>query len=278
VDNISASVELASQHSPTQIDIPPPAASAAVHFVLAICSAVLLGFCVLASPPGAMQNAIPLLVTVVVILAPLLIPAAYWQQHKIYDRRDAALMLPWAFVVAALIAQTALTASTFTYPLRDDLRRKFDEHLGISVPYIMAVTGHHPILENCLGHIYGWLHPMVLLAIFLPALLGKREAAQRFLLVNALGFVLALPCMVLLPAVGPWVGWNFAPNSPQHLCELAIYTLRRVPFPRVACSEARLASRLSMCSGQLSRRMRCNPSACSATQQSSWPYSLRSPL
>ena len=74
---------------------------------------------------------------------------------------------------------------------------------------------------------YQWLlHPLTLCAIFLPALLGKKEAAQRFVLANAIGFVLALPCMLLLPGVGPWVGWHFAPTPLQQACQASIASLR----------------------------------------------------
>jgi membrane-associated phospholipid phosphatase len=57
--------------------------------------------------------------------------------------------------------------------------------------------------------------------------MGKRIAAQRFIMVNAFAFVLALPCMLLLPAVGPWVAWHFPPNIAQRAIELNIVSLRR---------------------------------------------------
>jgi len=153
-------------------------------------------------------------------------PAAYWHQHRREERRDAALMLPWAFLLAALIAQTAVTAATFTYPLRDSLWRVADQRLGISVPAIMALAARHPALQELLGRSYGMVHPLVLCAIFLPTLLGKRQAAEGFLLSNALGFVVALPLMIFMPAVGPWVAWNFEPNQAQYLCGYSIHTLR----------------------------------------------------
>ena len=56
--------------------------------------------------------------------------------------------------------------------------------------------------------------------------MGKRVAAQRFILVNAIAFVVSLPCMLLLPAIGPWVSWYFEPNRLQLACELTIQSLR----------------------------------------------------
>lgn len=201
-----------------------------VHLALAACSLLMLGFCVLSFRPGAWVTGESLAIAVLVLLGPLLIPAAYWHQRNNGDRRDAALMLPWTFVVAALITQTALTACTYRYPLRDILWRHLDERLGISLPAFVAFATHHPTLGNLLGRSYGMVHPMLLCAIFLPVLLGRRVAAERFLLANAFAFVLALPCMVFLPAVGPWVAWNFTPNHAQILCAYGIHALREGPI------------------------------------------------
>jgi hypothetical protein len=136
-------------------------------------------------------------------------------------------MLPWTLVVAVLVTQAAPTAVSHGYPLRDELWRNIDVHMGISVPAIMAFTTGHPIIESLLRFNYYWmLHPILLAAIFLPASLGRRVAAQRFILVNAIAFVLALPCMLLLPAIGPWVAWHFPPNVAQRATELSIDSLR----------------------------------------------------
>jgi hypothetical protein len=226
VESASDSIAVAQNEVAAESGISVRLPSVAVHATLAGCSLVMLAFCLLSSTPGADQTGQPLLITGLVLLGPMLFPAAYWHQHKNADRRDAALMLPWTFIVGALIAQTALTAATYTYPLRDMLWRHLDERLGISLPAIVGFAAGHPVLSNLLGRSYGMVHPMVLCAIFLPALLGRRVAAERFLLANALGFVLALPCMVFLPAVGPWVAGDFAPNHAQFLCGEAIRTLR----------------------------------------------------
>lgn len=216
------------QDNASQKEMMAPAPSGVVHLALAGCSAVLLSFSVIAAPRGAMSLGIHLLEATILLLPALLIAPAYFHERKSWDRRDAMLMLPWTLVVAALVTQVAPTAVAHGFPLQDELWRHLDEHLWISVPAIMAFTERHPILQSLLTFTYYWmLHPMLLTAIFLPASTGRRVAAQRFILVNAFGFVLALPCMLLLPAVGPWVAWHFAPNSTQHAIELNIYSLRR---------------------------------------------------
>jgi len=137
-------------------------------------------------------------------------------------------MLPWTLCIALLIVQAAPITATFAFPLRDSLWRSIDQHLGMNVPVIMAAARAHPVVEGLLFKSYAFtLHPLLLCAIFLPALFGKREAAQRFVLSNAFSFVLALPLMIFLPAIGPWVGWGFPPDKLQKACEATIHALRQ---------------------------------------------------
>lgn len=205
---------------------PPPPVR--VHLALACCSAALLAFSILAAPKGAMHQATPLIETVLLLSPPLLVPAAFLHEKKKWQRRDAILMLPWTLAIALLITQAAPTTATFAFPLRDDLWRTLDAHLGISIPAMMLFVAHHRWVDAILTYCYDWsLHPLVLAAIFLPALFGKREAAQRFVLANGLSFVVALPFMLFLPAIGPWVGWHFPPNALQQQCQATIHELRQ---------------------------------------------------
>ena len=181
----------------------------------------------LGAPPGIWKSAQPLIITVLVLSAPLLIPAALFHDRRKWDHRDGALMLPWTLLIASLIVQAAPITATFAFPLHDSLWRSLDQHLGVNVPAIMALIRRHPAIDALLFRSYAFtLHPLILCAIFLPALYGKREAAQRFVLSNAFSFVLALPLMIFLPAVGPWVGWGFPPDKLQRACEATIHALR----------------------------------------------------
>jgi len=173
-----------------------------------------------------MQQAESLLIGCFVLIWPLLLPAIYFHDNESFDRRDAALVLPWALVITALMAQTALTASTFAFPLRDELWRSFDQHLGIHVNDLVAWVDRDHRVQMFFVYCYASLQPMVVCAVLLPALFGKRVAAQRFVLANAFGILLALPCMVMLPAIGPWVAWHFTPDPGQRVCESMIHALR----------------------------------------------------
>ena len=206
---------------------PAESSSKPVHVALLCCAIVMSVFCVIAAPPGAFHAAVPSIVTVLLITPPLLIPAAFLHEKKAWARRDAILMLPWTLLLALLVAQVAPTTATFAYPLRDALWRSLDEHLGINIPAIMSLAARHPAVQAFLFYIYAFaLHPLMLCAIFIPSLLGRREVAQRFVLTNAFSFVLTLPIMLFFPAVGPWVGWRFAPDQVQQTCEATIFALR----------------------------------------------------
>lgn len=206
----------------------PVLSSGRVHLALGCCGAVMLVFCIFAAPKGAMHSAIPLIETVLLLTPPLLVPAAFLHEKKKWVRRDAILMLPWTLLIALLITQAAPTTATFAFPLRDDLWRDLDAHLGISIPAIMAFAERHRTLNSILTSCYNWsLHPLVLAAIFLPTLLGRRVAAQKFVLANALSFLLALPFMLFLPAIGPWVGWHVTASPMQLQCEATIHALRQ---------------------------------------------------
>lgn len=210
------------------VDAPTPGSFRRVNLALCCSSGALLLFCILAAPRGGWHSAIPLIETLLVLTPPLLVPAAFLHEKKAWTRRDAILMLPWTLAIALLITQAAPTTATFAFPLQDSLWRSLDEHLGFRIPSLMAYTASHPLLEKLLDRSYAFaLHPLVLLAIVLPTCLGKLKAAERFVLANSFSFVLALPFMLFLPAIGPWVGWHFPASSVQKACEATILELRQ---------------------------------------------------
>ncbi len=231
MENAGSPTAFAPPGTASSSEVPGPGPSLAVNLTLGTCSLIMFAFCALAHPPGALQEASSLIIATPILLAPMLVPAAYWHQNGNPAKRDAALMLPWAMLLAALVAQMAPTAATFDFPLRDTLWQSLDLHLGIRIPAIMAWAARHPSLQSLLSHSYDALHPLLLVAVFLPSMLGKRKSAERFVLGNALGFVIGLPFMVFLPAVGPWVTWHFPPTLSQTICESSVMMLRKGSIP-----------------------------------------------
>ena len=58
-----------------------------VHWALAACSVAMLTFCILAAPPGISKSAQPLIITVLVLTAPLVIPAALFHDRRVIHFR-----------------------------------------------------------------------------------------------------------------------------------------------------------------------------------------------
>ena len=153
------------------------------------------------------------------------IPAMLWHDRKEYVRRDAALALPWIFILMILLPVAAVLSAQLQFPLRDALFVKVDLALGFNDPAIVAWCTKHWLVGDVLDHSYSLLVPLLASAILLPALLGKAEAAQKFVLANTIAFIGSFPLFALLPAVGPWYGFHFPANEPQIVAETAIVAL-----------------------------------------------------
>lgn len=195
-----------------------------VHIVtFAICF-VLLSFCGIARYFFSMHHlgVSAILIAAPVLIAPFLLPAACWHQRGNVDKRDAALTLPWLFLLMTIIPCVVVVSARLGMPLRDQAFMDLDQHLGFNVPAIMAWASQHPVVQHLLNRSYILLFWMLGLAVFLPSLMGKRKAAQEFLLANAIVFLLAVPVFTCFPAVGPWVAYHFPPNAAQRMCELSI--------------------------------------------------------
>ncbi len=160
----------------------------------------------------------------VVVAISLPVPA-YWHEKKRLHLRDAALMIPWAAFVAVLLPFPLLIAARLHAPLQDARLANIDASLGVSIPALAAWASHHragALLNEC----YLLLAPLLLLAIFVPALTGCVRTAREFVIANLAAFALTVPILAVMPAVGPWYHFHFAPNPTQLACQLQLLSLR----------------------------------------------------
>jgi hypothetical protein len=197
------------------------------HIVtLAICFVLLL-FCAVASHFFSMHHLgmSAILIAAPVLIAPSLLPAACWHQQGKIDKREAALTLPWIFLLMTIIPCVVVVSARLSMPLRDQAFMHLDQHLGFNVPAIMEWASLHPNVQHILNRSYTLLFWMVALAVLLPSMMGKRKAAQEFLLANAIVFLFAVPIFTCFPAVGPWTAYHFPANPAQKICELSIRAL-----------------------------------------------------
>ncbi len=166
------------------------------------------------------------LVAIVAILAVLVPLPVYWHEKGNEGRREAALVLLWSVVLAAILRYPLLIGARLRMPLRDVAFSGIDHSLGVNVPAVMEWAARCGRAGTLLNKSYALLLPLLLLAICLPALAGRRKAAQEFLAANCIAFAIAIPLFVLFPAVGPWAIYHFPARPDQRQCESLLLALR----------------------------------------------------
>jgi membrane-associated phospholipid phosphatase len=153
------------------------------------------------------------------------IPAIIRQDRGEFNKRDEALTLPWVISLVLLIPAIVGIFAKLRLPLRDDSLKQWDRGLGLSVPAIVSWCAAHPTLNSILNHSYNLLFLLLPLAVILPAIIGAKKTAQRFLLSNTIAFIVSVPIFTMLPAVGPWYGYHFAGSTSQNAVQASILAL-----------------------------------------------------
>lgn len=163
--------------------------------------------------------------TCAVMFPVVLLPAILYNDARSYEKRNAALTLPWVILLVAIIPSMAVLSVRFEFPLRDAVFARMDRALGFNVPAIAGWVGSHPMWRLISDRSYDVLYLLLPLAMFLPGILGKREAAEQFVVANAAAFLMSFPIFTLLPAIGPWAGSAYAGNVGQRAVEASILAL-----------------------------------------------------
>jgi len=161
------------------------------------------------------------------VLSAMLLPLpAYWYEKGRADLLDCALTLLWSLLIKLIIPILVQVAVRLRMPLQDSFFGRSDEHLGVSVPAIMAWANHH-WLGSMLNKSYAWVVILLPLAVLLPMLAGKLKYAKEFLAANLISFAIGIPLFALLPAIGPWHYFHFPPSEAQTtFCEAPLLAMR----------------------------------------------------
>jgi membrane-associated phospholipid phosphatase len=158
------------------------------------------------------------------VLAAFVPVPTYWHQKGHVERRDAALIIPWALLIAFTVPIPFLVGARLLLPLCDNAFAAIDRALGVSGPDIVAWAQRYAI-----GHAINWsyrlLFPYFAVAASISSLSGKREAKQ-FLLANLIAIGLGVICFTLFPAIGPWTSEHFAASAQQLTIQKQVLTLR----------------------------------------------------
>lgn len=160
------------------------------------------------------------------MLAPL---PVYWHEKGRVALRESTLVIAWELLLAITIPLTVLVAARLRLPLEDSLLVRADHALGINVPGVMAWASRHWI-GSAFNWSYGLLVPLLTVAAFLPAFMGRVKHAREFLVANMAAFTIGIPLFALLPAIGPWYYYHTAPTPEQLSCQLGMEALR-LPAP-----------------------------------------------
>lgn len=193
--------------------------SARFHILLATATSLTVLCGLIGAPLAGVHIALrevsgPLVAVLVVFGAMLPLPA-YWHQKGNFERRDAVLVIYWTVLFKVTLAYAIVLAARSQLPQQDALMRSVDQWCDVSVPALMGWAHSSWWLEALSNHIYFSLTPMLVLALLLPPLAGRRLAAQRFLLANVVGFAVGLSLFALLPVRGPWWGWHYTATALQ---------------------------------------------------------------
>jgi hypothetical protein len=161
------------------------------------------------------------------VLSAMLLPLpAYWYEKGRADLLDASLTLLWALLIRMIIPILVQVAARLRMPLQDSFFGRADEHLGVSVPAVMAWADHH-WLGSVLNRSYAWVVILLPLAVLLPVLGGKLKYAKEFLVANLISFAIGIPLFALLPAIGPWRYYHFPASQLQTaFCEVPLLAMR----------------------------------------------------
>jgi hypothetical protein len=208
------------------------------HLLMACACSVVLLITVLACKLTSLRLPNPLGITIALAFASAVVftLAIYWHEKEKVDLRDATLTIPWVLLLAATLPPLVLAAARLDMPLQDANLARFDQWFGISVPNIVSWSSRHWV-GNLINRTYTLLSPLLILSVFLPALTGKVNNAQQFVLANLIAFAIGLPLFALLPAIGPWYGYHVAATPHQIDCQTAIL-LFRAPEHRVTHMDA----------------------------------------
>jgi PAP2 superfamily len=100
-------------------------------------------------------------------------------------------------------------------PLADGLLAAADGVIGIHVPSIVDWAGKHPQINDLLMFAYNSVIPQTLLVVLILGFLGRRRQLETFVLRYLICLVITLLFFVVIPAIGPYSYYGFAPTPHQ---------------------------------------------------------------
>jgi membrane-associated phospholipid phosphatase len=147
-----------------------------------------------------------------------------WAGH---DRLLQACSLPfWASIVSTLLKFPLYIAARSTAGLKDQALARLDHRIGLEVPSVLHAAASYPWARAGLALSYDLLFPLMVVAAIVPALRFRFGAAKELIVATTFATLVGAPLFALLPAIGPWSVYGYAPAPMQIQTEALFLTLR----------------------------------------------------
>lgn len=159
------------------------------------------------------------------VIAAVIFPiAAYFHEKGRKDLRDSVLVIPWCALVAVLTPLPLLFAARIRMPLGDSLLQHWESGVGFTTVGVIH-WARSLSLFGFFEVFYRQTLLYLLIAVFLPAALNKREA-KVFVIANAIALYIGLLGFAILPIIGPWRTEHFLASPLQLRVEHTLLALR----------------------------------------------------
>src|SRR5262249_26788118 len=117
----------------------------------------------------------------------------------------------WTLLFGTLYQFPMFIASRAPVGMKDATLAAFDRAMGIEVPQVLRLMAGFPILNRILAFCYNSLLLLMIIAIIIPPLCGRKKEAKEYVLAGVVSALISLPVFTILQAVGPWVHYGYHP-------------------------------------------------------------------
>jgi membrane-associated phospholipid phosphatase len=132
----------------------------------------------------------------------------------------------WSILFGILYVFPEYIAARSGLSLRDAALARADEGMGLAVPNVLRFMDEHHPLKHFFLFWYDSILVFFVAAIMVPPVCGRMTRAKEFSLASIASALIAFPLSALVPAVGPWHHYGYAPTAEQEKVMNVFLSLR----------------------------------------------------
>jgi len=146
-----------------------------------------------------------------------LLTLVMWYYHRRGITRFVACLRSTVLLLAFTTSYTVLmyTAATLGRPLVDAYLVRCDAALGVHLPAIVAWSGRHPQITDCLQWSYNSLLYQTPVVLLLVGLAGSQRNLEAFVLQFMIAAWITILIFMWAPALGPFGSFGYPTNAAQ---------------------------------------------------------------